>query len=125
MIRGDADLGRWRGAERAEGAGADAVADAPAATWGLAERGALLRRHRERVGVLGEPLPHAVGDGVVGAKLAAAEPGEYVVESALLIVSGGGVVPEDDDVALAVTTERSELALPGEGLESLAVPLRA
>lgn len=43
ITRGSADTGRWRGAERAgapDARQAGAVADRPAATWGLAARGA-------------------------------------------------------------------------------------
>lgn len=42
VIRGDADGGRWRGAERAGGTGRDAVVETACASWGLAARGALV-----------------------------------------------------------------------------------
>lgn len=42
VTRGDADLGRWRGAERAGGAAACAVVESAPSAWGLAARGALV-----------------------------------------------------------------------------------
>ncbi len=42
VVRGDADRGRWRGAQRAGGVAPDAVADVAPSTWGLAARGALV-----------------------------------------------------------------------------------
>jgi hypothetical protein len=44
VVRGDAQTGRWRGAERAGSAGREpgAVAERPSARWGLAARGAMV-----------------------------------------------------------------------------------
>jgi len=39
VVRGSADTGRWRGAERAGGATPDGIVDAPPARWSLAARG--------------------------------------------------------------------------------------
>jgi len=40
VVRGNADTGRWRGAERAGGAAPDGIVDEPPSRWGLAARGA-------------------------------------------------------------------------------------
>lgn len=40
VVRGSADTGRWRGAERAGGASPDGIVDEPPSRWGLAARGA-------------------------------------------------------------------------------------
>lgn len=42
VVRGRADLDRWRGAERAGGPGPEGIVDRPRPTWGLAARGALV-----------------------------------------------------------------------------------
>ena len=42
VSRGEADLGRWRGAERSGGAEPGAVVEAAPSAWGLAARGALV-----------------------------------------------------------------------------------
>ncbi len=42
VVRGDADLGRWRGATRTGGASPESVVDAAPSAWGLAARGALV-----------------------------------------------------------------------------------
>ena len=42
VVRGDADLGRWRGAERSGGVEPGAVAETAPSAWGLAARGALV-----------------------------------------------------------------------------------
>ena len=40
LIRGDADVGRWRGSERAGAVHKEGVVEQPSATWGLSARGA-------------------------------------------------------------------------------------
>ena len=40
LVRGDADVGRWRGSERAGTVDKTGVVDQPSATWGLSARGA-------------------------------------------------------------------------------------
>ena len=40
LIRGDAEVGRWRGSERAGRVGSSGVVDHPPSTWGLSARGA-------------------------------------------------------------------------------------
>jgi TusA-related sulfurtransferase len=42
VVRGQADLDRWAGAQRAGGPGADGIVDHPPSDWGLAARGALI-----------------------------------------------------------------------------------
>jgi hypothetical protein len=42
VVRGQADLDRWAGAQRAGGPGADGIVEHPPSDWGLAARGALI-----------------------------------------------------------------------------------
>jgi hypothetical protein len=55
VLRGEADLARWTGAERAGGPGPDGTVARPAAHWGLAVRGALVEAG-------GPPAPFDLAD---------------------------------------------------------------